>query len=484
MKKLFLLVLVLFAKLSSFGALNAFFSYASFDQPDRLPFIETYLNINGKSVKLAKDEKGKFRSTLEIQWVFKQGDKIVHFDKYNLHSPSVDSITQPVVDFIDLQRVQLDTGNYKLELKIADKNSLDPPFSLSQDIRIFFPKDKVSISEIEFLESFTKSTQTGSFTKNGYEMVPYILGYYPAELKNLKFYAEIYRTKPLMNEDYLVRYFIANSENRVLQNDLVNLKKQSPAEINVILGEIPLDKLASGNYTLSIEVRNKENKLITYRQQFFQRSNPMTVPLNNNEIANLDVNNSFISSVDDPDSLVEYIACLAPISAPLEVQIQENQIALKDVQNMKQYILHFWTGRDQNNPAAAWAAYMAEVKKVNAAYGTLNKRGYEADRGRVYLQYGPPNTITADNIDPNAIPYEIWHYYKLLNQSNRKFVFYNPDGVSNDYRLLHSDANGELQDDAWELKLHSRSQQFYDQDQQKSQDIYGTKTKENFQNPK
>lgn len=484
MKKLCTFVIFLLLHSWSFATLNAYFSYATFDQPGNSTYVESYLNIMGRSVKIQPDSKGKFLATLEIQWVYKRGDKIVHFDKYNLHSPQLDSITQSIPDFIDQQRVVLDTGDYTVELKIADKNSGEAPLSIHQNIRVFFPTDKVSVSDIELLESYTPTKKASTFTKSGYDLVPFIMAYYPPEITTIKFYAEIYRTKALLNEDYLVRYFIANNENRVLQNDLVINKKQSPAEVNVILAEIPIDGLISGNYNLILEVRSKENKLITYQHVLFQRSNVKIVSTPKDQLTTLDVNGSFISEVDNPDTLKEYIACLAPISSNSDLQIGQNQIALGDVQSMKQFILHFWTSKDPEKPFEAWKAYQAQVMKVNAMYSTWNKPGYESDRGRVYLQYGMPNAIASESMDPNAIPYEIWQYYKVLNQSNRKFVFYNPDGVSNDYRLLHSDAKGELRDDAWELKLHSRSQQFNNPDQQNSQDIYGTKTKENFKNPK
>ena len=106
------------------------------------------------------------------------------------------------------------------------------------------------------------------------------------------------------------------------------------------------------------------------------------------------------------------------------------------------------------------------------------KRVTEADRGRLTFSTVLPIPLPLITLTLMRSRMDL-ALHKLLNQSNRKFVLQSW-WISNDYRLLHSDANGELQDDAWELKLHERSQQFYDQDQQKSQDIYGFKTKENF----
>ena len=140
--------------------------------------------------------------------------------------------------------------------------------------------------------------------------------------------------------------------------------------------------------------------------------------------------------------------------------------------------------RNENEPAKAWAKYFIEVQKVNHAYRTMIRKGYETDRGRVYLQYGPPNNIAAVNSDPNSYPYEIWHYYTLSNQRNKKFVFYEPDLVTNDYELIHSDAIGEVNNPAWQLVLNKRSDSTNDPDATKGQDYFGGKANDYFNNPR
>ena len=94
------------------------------------------------------------------------------------------------------------------------------------------------------------------------------------------------------------------------------------------------------------------------------------------------------------------------------------------------------------------------VTAVNYNYSTPVLYGFETDRGRVYLQYGPPNQLDGNEHDANAYPYEIWQYYKLNSQSNVKFVFCNADLASNDYKLIHSDAHGELNDPRWRFKIY------------------------------
>lgn len=465
---------------------SAYFSYATFDQPSGKPYIETYLYIAGNSVSVAPADSGRVKATLEVQWIYRQGDRIVAFDKYLLRSPDVDTAIDLLpADFIDVQRTGLDTGSFSLELIITDKNASDSPLTLRQDIAVAFPKNAVSISDIELLEGYQPVKTVGKFTKSGYDVFPYVMGYYPQEASKLLFYTEIYRTREFAYGDVLIRYMISNNESKQLVNELIGSKKQSAAEVIPLMAELPIDQLPSGNYQLSVEVRSRENKLLAFRQSFFQRINPITKPTRMEDISLVDANNTFAAIYTNKDTLEEYIASMLPILSPFEGQIAENQLRGGELTSLQQLFYYFWSKKSPADPQAGWRAYQLEVLKVNAAYSTMNQHGYETDRGRVYLKYGPPNTMVKEIQDPESYPYEVWHYYKVNNQSNRRFVFYATDLATNSFRLLHSDVRGEVQDPNWELKLHSRSQAFGpDLDQSESYDIYGSRTKENFRLPR
>ncbi len=106
----------------------------------------------------------------------------------------------------------------------------------------------------------------------------------------------------------------------------------------------------------------------------------------------------------------------------------------------------------------------------------------------MYLEYGTPNEIVDRAFEASkglndegwgSVPYQIWHYYKLNNQANKKFVFYNPNIASNDYELIHSDALGEINDPNWYQRL-SRSNELYEDNQRNP----GGKAGELFRNPR
>ncbi|MCK7531387.1 MAG: GWxTD domain-containing protein [Marinilabiliales bacterium] len=125
-----------------------------------------------------------------------------------------------------------------------------------------------------------------------------------------------------------------------------------------------------------------------------------------------------------------------------------------------------------------WLNYLSEVNKVNYAYSTPILKGYESDRGRVYLKYGPPNAISESYDEPATYPYEIWHYYVIKDgQRNKKFVFYSRDIVTNDFQLLHSDVTGELSNYRWQYVLYSRVDAGYNIEKGVSEDSWGGNSK-------
>ncbi|MFZ7116621.1 MAG: GWxTD domain-containing protein [Bacteroidota bacterium] len=484
MKKLFTLLFISFSALQfSHAQLTAFMSYGTFDNPDGSPYLETYLKVLAGSSKLAELPSGKLQSKIEVKWIFKSGDKIVHFEKYNLLSPEIDKTDSVIPDFINQQRINLANGVYTVELTLKDLNTSNKEHNVSQEIKIDYTKEKVMISDIELLESFAPTSTANMYSKNGYDLIPYAGNFYPSEITKLRFYAEIYNTLSTNNDPFIVRYYISDSNNDKILDDLYLLKKQNAQKVNMVLAEFPIENLPDGNYDVNIEVISKENKLLAFTHMLFQRSNKIRQPVVTKDFDNIDITNTFVSNITNPDTLVYLIDVLYPISNSQELNIETNQMDLRDVRSMQRFLYYFWSKRNPQNPQLAWEEYMVQVMKVNNSYAALNSRGYQTDRGRVYLQYGPPSTepVVVNN-DPESYPYEIWHYYKIEHQTNKKFVFYSPDMVTRNYKLLHSDLSTEIHNDRWELVLRRKDQFLPDMDAKQFPSNFGNQTKENFKN--
>jgi len=440
------------------GNLWAFLTYATFNSPEG-PYIETYLSVAGNSVKFVKNDHGKFQATVNILMTFKQENQIKAFKKYELNSSEIGDTLNTDFHFIDQQRFAIPNGTYDFEIQLADKNKTAAPVPYTQSITIDFPADKPSFSDIELVQSYKKAENPSALTKSGYDLIPYTYTFYPEKESRLSFYSELYNTNKSTGTDqkFLLTYYIESFESNVKLTSYIRSKKESSKTVNALLSEISIDNLPSGNYNLVIEARNQQNELVASKKLFFQRMNPKaTIALS--DIGATDVANTFAEKITNKDTLKEYINSTYPIANGIEKSFIRESVKKADLRIMQQFFYSFWLNRDEKNPELAWSNYNEQVKKVQYNFGTPVKKGYQTDRGRVYLEYGPPNTRSDNqNMEPSNYPYEIWQYYTLNNnQRNRKFVFYSPDMVTSDFILLHSDATGEINNPRWKIDLRNR----------------------------
>jgi GWxTD domain-containing protein len=477
--------------------ITAYLTYASFNVPAKTPYIETYLSIIGNSVNFVKNASGKFQGAVEISITFLQNGDIKNAQKYTLNSPETMDTSIAYPNFIDQQRFTLANGVYTMEVSILDKNSIvEKPFVTQVPITINYNESTILVSDFQLLESYSKSVNPTILTKSGYDLLPYVSTFYPNNIQKLKFYSEIYNSKKILGTDQkmIFSYFIESYEKRIKLNDYSAFSKQTANDVNILLTEFDISKLPTGNYNLVLEVRDKENKIQAEKKLFFQRQNT-NGKFSYEDLKSVDVKNTFVTSYTNMDTLVDYIRCLRPISNFSEVKYAENQLKERKLEIMQQFFYNFWKSRNETEPQLAWLEYYKEVMKVNKEFDTYGLKGYDTDRGRVYLQYGPPDQRSKVEAEPSAYPYEIWEYYRLIDkslvttysenkQSNKKFVFYNPDLVTNKFTLIHSTAQGEVYNTRWEILLHKRDSQSHDMDAEKVQQHFGGNADDNFRNPR
>lgn len=430
------------------SALEFHFNYSSFYSPGTGTYAELYFRINGQSIDYVEDESGQFSGAVEILYMIKQNDSIRSFDKYFLKSPSFNEEKLVNFDLIDLRRIQLKPGKYSVDIFVTDVNDTTNKVAITKGMLLYIEEENLFISDISLIDIYSTTEETNLFSKHQYDMTPYVINYYPTARKKIIFYAEVYNSMQEFGEDmYLVNYQIHFSNGNQLVGKLRGFIKQNPAKVNIIFAELDLKELPTGNYDLVLEVRDKQNVFIKEKRLFFFRTNTETV-IDEMSLAAISVANSFVDSFDLA-KITYYLESVLPISKSRETLIIDNLLKSNDEQLMKQFYLNFWQKRNSRDPYGAFMRYQAEVSKVNDAYSTSIDYGFETDRGIVYLKYKPPNEIVRDYTEPDAVPYEIWHYYSLNEQRNVKFVFYNPDLVTNDFILVHSDARGEVQNQRW-----------------------------------
>ncbi|MDF2438632.1 MAG: hypothetical protein K0Q95_3008 [Bacteroidota bacterium] len=475
----------------------AYLTSASFNVPNKGPYYETYLSVIGNSLKFVKNSSGKYQGAVDINILFLQNGEVKNAQKYSLNSPEISDTTKGFPNFIDQQRYSLPNGMYDVEISIIDKNLPGgKPLTTKMAVNIRFSEEVISTSDIQLLESYSKAAAPGTLTKSGFDLMPYVSNYYPENITKLKFYLEFYNAKKILGEGQrlIVSYFIEDFATKSKLSDFSSFNKQTANDVNIMLAEFNIETLPTGSYNLVIEIRDKDNLLQAEQKCFIQRRNK-GVEMTAEDLKTIDISSTFAGNYKNLDTLSAYLRCLRPIASSAEVDFMENQLKQKDIKLMQQFLFVFWKTRYPLNPEINWLEYYKEVMKVNKEFGTYGLKGYDTDRGRVYLQYGPPDQRARADHEPSAYPYEIWEYYSLVDkrlmvshpenkQSNKKFVFYNPDLVTNKFKLIHSTAKGEIYNTNWDLLLHKRNTPSGNPDAEKSNDHFGGNTNDTFGNPR
>jgi len=448
MKKIFTLLLIITQfSIVKAGKLSAYVNYCVFNSPLAGPYVETYLAIDSRTIQYTKNNNNKFQGTVEITLFFKQDTTIIKFDKYLLHSPEFDDTTAISMMLTDLKRVSLPNGEYSLEIIIKDG---DEKYSqIISPIRIDFDNTQIQFSDITLIESYQKAEQPGIYTKNGYELYPKLFNYYPKEKEILTFYTELYNAQKVLGDDsiFVITYSIKKYRTNEIAANLGHYSKQAPQPVNVIFANLNIKELPSGNYTLLLEAKNKENKTLAQKELFFQRAKGEDEHI---------MLSDFTKTITN-EQIAHYLKAIVPISTQSQIKYLNKLFKgkIRDYELMRAFFIDFWIKKNEKVPYQEWLNYKQKIDEVNVLFGNNMFYGFETDRGRIYLRYGKADIIEDAPSEPGSKPYQIWQYYKIeeYQQRNPLFIFCNLSLGARDYELIHSTAIGELSNPAWRNRI-------------------------------
>lgn len=489
MKKYILLVAALLIAGTTLGAekhLSALFGYSVFYLPDEnLPYVETYLDFDARSLNLLKESDNGYRATVEVTLVVRKNDTVEYLKKYDLKSPFTASPEMDDFTFFDLHRFALKNGIYDLEISMKDKASSDKPFVLKEKLYVYYVAGRTAASNVQLMASVTPTDQVNNMTRNGYEMMPYINDFVPAEVSVLYPYMELYNVeKEVGDKPYHVAIHIEQSENGRIISGTYQQRSYTPnKQLQPIVSSVDVSNLPSGNYKLVVEALNNANDPFFRKEVFFQRSNPDVVE---EQLTEDMVAVSFAALITDEQKLNYYIRALYPISSPQEISVAEELLPQTDLAAKQTYFYRFWITRNAMEPENEWNKYYEKLKYVDENFSYPKTPGFLTDRGRIYLQYGPPDYVrdeknfvgvkgfvaqpkVSSNTDRTSerynqrddngqghvhyLPYIIWRYNRMENDfPNRVFLFWD-EHRSGYYKLLNSNARGELRTPGWERML-------------------------------
>ena len=466
--------------------MQALFGYSTFYLTEQQqPYVETYLQFDAWTMQFA-ERQGGYRAVAEVTMVLSQQDSVCYFKKYDLESPAAPSLDKLDFSFLDVQRFSVGNGIYDLTIRLRDKGSDAPEAVLTEKLVVNYDGRHPSLSSLQLMASAKPTMKENILSRGGYDMEPYVSDFYPAQVEQLNFYYEVYHIdREVGKQPFLAMAVVEELETgrRLEQWQVVSRKNAAPTV--PVYGTLDISKLPSGNYNLVVELRNRDGQTMLYKKMPFFRSNPGVVDSTLSDFAT-----TFAGRYNDEEALNTYIEGLYPIASPMENTVIEAMVRRPGLEEKQAFLYTFWQRRNAIDPEGEWLKYKERIDYVQAHFSYPRTRGIHTDRGRVYLQYGPPdfirdekNYVSANRIGSHNdqepvlmqlnnssesgskaysgtsqghvfyLPYQLWRYNKLdTDDPNRVFLFWD-EHRSGYYTLLNSNARGEVQDPGWERRL-------------------------------
>lgn len=435
------------------NSMNVSVSTASFLNGDK-SYIEIYNRVSGESVQWVSDttEVNAITANVEYLILISQQNKIIAAEKYNLTSPN----TSQQMDFWDMKRIGLDAGKYELKLQYVDVNNPIDTFTFETEIQTSSNNNELAHSDILFMSKVSELDSDLPFQKNNFKFEPLAYNLIGTDNDQLIFYTELYNANETFVDDYFIKYYIENTDKTGFDAySKTGYKKINPKSFEPLLINFDVAKMKSGNYKLHVELNKKDKSVLKSFSERFSIYNPLA-DYNQTFDGDAAFETSFVQ-VFDEEELNYSLKAIFPRLGNNMTDLANQIIRSDELEPKKYFLYNFWSSFSSSEVKSIYEKYMDVAKAVDLTYANNVGHGFETHRGYYFLKYGKPDDIIFVEDEPTAPPYEIWifNYLAETQQTNVRFLFYNPSLATNDFILLHSTCRGERQNPRWELELYS-----------------------------
>lgn len=249
--------------------------------------------------------------------------------------------------------------------------------------------------------------------------------------------------------DLLLYYAFQNKSKGNLTLDIYG--NIIPISQRKFIYNIPINDtfIKSGNYRLVFRLQ-KNNEMVQEKDLYFQTlrepnnffkgrsvAHSLIQKKVTHSVSDIDVSKTFVDKYSLAD-IKRNINALTPIADKAEQGALEGITLGKNEEELKRFFYNFWYARNPQNPEAEWKAYADKLNYVSRKFGYGTLKGYQTDRGMLYLKFGPPNREVRASSERGTKPYEVWFYAELDKFTNLNILFVQQGALTNERVLTHS----------------------------------------------
>lgn len=413
------------------------------------PYLELFLGVDATSVRYKEVPGGGYAGEVDFSLILRNAvEEPVYADKFRFTLPTVADTAAPERRqiYADIRRLRLPAGTYLLEVEAQDPNQLPKPQKVKALTQFEVPAggQGFGYSDLLYAKSIQAATGRG-YERHGLFLEPWISNGFLVDPDTLFVYGEVYHVDSLTKDPYYLRLRLLDAQRAEgVEGFTFTRRPRRPSAFEAFFFQLPAQKLPSGIYLAQIELcRNDGEVLATWYRRFTLFSS--REPLVEGSESEYDTQYGFAEK--ELDELLEGMVHLA---TPVEKSFMQ---ALSSLVEKKRFFVAFWKKRQGQPGAITFKEFLQRFTYAKQHFKSSLRPGWRTDRGRVFIQYGPPNDMQFFYNEPDKYPYQIWTYNQIGSQSQVIFVFYDPDLITGEYPLLHSNRIGELQNRNWRAFL-------------------------------
>lgn len=410
------------------------------------PYIEVQLDLPGALLPLESGDFG-YRSVGEVTCILEQEGKVTSFSKRRLNGPAfADSIEALTGHHFHVDRLIAEPGPGRVTVEIRGVAE-GPAAEAIVDLRV--PELEVPhFSSPMLVEAFAPAEPGSAYAHSGVDLLPVVGARVGFESSELRYYMELYGVEHVPDSLIYIANWLENSEGVELEGSRV-FQRVAKGQILPLFTTRPWGADAQSARTIVWEAISKTAGTLCRSEL------PLAV-----ESAGRGAGGEllpFALEWTDRDSLLRHLQDHQPRANPSQQRLIRDVLPTAELAAMQSFLDRFWRLERPDNPTLGHAEYAEDIAYVNERWGSCYAgHGADSEMGYVYLRYGKPNTVVQRHNDTEYYPYEIWHYYRAGNFTDKRFLFYSPHMVAECFRLLHSDMLGEVQNQDWLTILRNR----------------------------
>ena len=226
--------------------------------------VEIHATVAGKGLRYMRRAPKMYQAaavvTLEI---IRADGQAAYQETITLKPPVLSDTTAAIRSPVSFQkRISLPDGSYTVRGLVRDQYQKGQQSLVELPLVLASAGDKVQLSDVVLLaKPAARGAEASSFSRGGYSLTRSPGGFYARGADRLWLYAELYNVAP--DQVLTLRYRLHKAAAKTDALASMGTAHGQVGRPAPVLGELDLRKLPTGDYTLTVEVRNAKNQVLT-----------------------------------------------------------------------------------------------------------------------------------------------------------------------------------------------------------------------------